>query len=606
MFKFLRSQAKLFYWVIAATFILFLFLGGLTGRGCQAPGTRQYDAGVVGTVAGVEITGQQYDYAVRQQTAVLSQQSSGNELTANQYALARERAWDQLVRAAIAEKAIRDREIRASDAEVLDVFQNDPPAEVLAGYRTADGQIDVQRYFADLQNPDNDWSLAEQFVRETVIPQRKLYGEVTADAFVTDEAVREEFLRQTGRAVAEYVGVIYAELPNAGEPGEADVQAWYEAHADEYVQEPRYQSQVVRFAKEASERDWEEIEQYMLEIREEITSGEKEFADAAMEYSDDSNASRGGDLGSFDRNRMVAPFTEVAFELPLDEISQPVRTRFGYHLIKVTERDVDEDTGEVYQIRASHILLRVTPGPETIDLIREQAEQFRVRVDGESFVMTAEAEALDLLTPEPVAPGRDIPTLRQTLTGANWLGAAIPGDVSPVFENNDFLYVVRADAVLPGGTAPLEEVRGQIMLALRKESNLATARTMLSPAVGEFQMGTPLAETAATHGLTHAVTDTFTMNGNVPDVGYGTDFNRLAINGAVGEIVPEVETLRGLFALVPLWIAAVDEEGFAAAREGIRAALLNRAQSDLFEEWIAAEIAAAEVVDLRYRLGLGI
>ena len=42
MFKFLRSQAKVFYWVIAGTFILFLFLGGMTGRGCQAPGTKKY------------------------------------------------------------------------------------------------------------------------------------------------------------------------------------------------------------------------------------------------------------------------------------------------------------------------------------------------------------------------------------------------------------------------------------------------------------------------------------------------------------------------------------------------------------------------------------
>ena len=41
MFKFLRSQAKIFYWVIAATFILFLFLGGMTGRGCQPPGAKK-------------------------------------------------------------------------------------------------------------------------------------------------------------------------------------------------------------------------------------------------------------------------------------------------------------------------------------------------------------------------------------------------------------------------------------------------------------------------------------------------------------------------------------------------------------------------------------
>jgi peptidyl-prolyl cis-trans isomerase D len=602
MFKILRSKAKIFYWVIAATFILFLFLGGLTGRGCQAPGTRQLQAGIIGTVNGIDITAQQYDFTVRQQTAMLGQQSGGSELTANQHAMARQRAWDNLVRTAIADGAIRERGIKATDQEVLDTFRNDPPQEILAGYRDANGQIDIQRYFADLNNPDNDWSMAEAFVRQTVIPQRKLVEEITAGAVVGDEDVREEYLRQTGRAVAEYMGVVYAQQTDVPEPTDDEVQAWYESHLDEYAQDERRSCQVVRFAKEAAEADWTEIEQFMQEIRQEIVSGEKLFAEAATEYSDDSNAARGGDLGVFDRNRMVEPFTDVAFSLPVDEVSQPVRTQFGYHLIQVHERDADE-SGEIYQVHASHILLRVTPGPETIDLLRDAAEDFRGRVDGDSFLMTAEAEAHDLITPEPFPAGRDIPTLRQTLAGANWLHLAKPGDVSPVFENNDFLYVVRADAVLPGGTASLDEVRGQVMLAVRQAKNLEAARAKLGPAAGEVQMGTPLAEAAAAHGLAHAVTDTFTMNGNVPDVGYGTDFNRLAIEGTVGDFVPEVETLRGLFALTPLWISPFDETDFMLRKENLRAALLNRKQAEAFEEWMADQLTKAEILDLRGRIG---
>ncbi len=61
---------------------------------------------------------------------------------------------------------------------------------------------------------------------------------------------------------------------------------------------------------------------------------------------------------------MVAPFTEAAFSLPVGEVSQPVRTRFGYHLIEVLSQDKDKDTGEVYQVHARHILLKVTPGPD--------------------------------------------------------------------------------------------------------------------------------------------------------------------------------------------------------------------------------------------------
>lgn len=602
MFKILRSQAKVFYWVIAATFILFLFLGGMTGRGCQAPGTRQLQAGIIATVNGVDITAQQYDFTVRQQTAALSQQAGGGEMTSNQHAMARERAWNNLVRTAIADGTIRERGISATDEEVLDTFRNDPPQEVLAGYRDANGQIDIQRYFADLQNPDNDWTMAEQFVRETVIPQRKLVDEITGEVVVGDDEVREEYLRQTGRATAEYMGVIYAQQTDVPEPTDDEIATWYQAHTDEYMQDEQYTCQVVRFAKEAGEADWAEINQFMLEIRQEIVSGEREFAVAAAEYSDDSNADRGGDLGVFDRNRMADAFTEVAFNLPVDEVSQPVRTSFGYHLIQVQERDADE-SGEIYQIKARHILLRVTPGPETIDLLRDAAEDFRSRVDGDSFLMTAEAEAHDLVSPSAFPAGRDIPALRQTLAGANWVSNALPGDVSPVFENRDFLYVVRADETLPGGVAPLEDVRGQVMLALRQKKNLEAARAKLGPAVGEVQMGTTMAEAAAAHGLAHALTDTFTVNGNVPDVGYGTDFNRMAIEGTVDGFVPEVETLRGLYALTPTWIAPVDEDDFLVRKENLRAALLGRKQAEVFEDWMAEQLENAEILDLRGRMG---
>ncbi len=88
MFKFLRSQAKLFYWVIAGTFILFLFLGGMTGRGCQAPGSASIEPGVVGSVNGDKIMSQQFDYAVRQQLALMRQQTNNQDLNANQYATA--------------------------------------------------------------------------------------------------------------------------------------------------------------------------------------------------------------------------------------------------------------------------------------------------------------------------------------------------------------------------------------------------------------------------------------------------------------------------------------------------------------------------------------
>jgi parvulin-like peptidyl-prolyl isomerase len=75
------------------------------------------------------------------------------------------------------------------------------------------------------------------------------------------------------------------------------------------------------------------------ELRQRIVDGE-DFATLAQEYSDDtSSAVNGGDLGWFGRGAMVAPFDEAAFGLEIGQVSEPVKTDFGYHLIEVTAKD---------------------------------------------------------------------------------------------------------------------------------------------------------------------------------------------------------------------------------------------------------------------------
>jgi len=75
------------------------------------------------------------------------------------------------------------------------------------------------------------------------------------------------------------------------------------------------------------------------QLYEEIKGG-KDFSQAAMEYSSCPSGRNGGDLGFFPKGVMVKPFEEAAFSLPVGELSQPVETQFGWHLILVT--DIEE------------------------------------------------------------------------------------------------------------------------------------------------------------------------------------------------------------------------------------------------------------------------
>ena len=79
---------------------------------------------------------------------------------------------------------------------------------------------------------------------------------------------------------------------------------------------------------------------FAKDIREKIIQAKKSFSDLAKEYSNDPSATEnGGNLGFFDKNQMVSEFSDAAFSLKVGEISQPVKSQFGWHIIQVLEKN---------------------------------------------------------------------------------------------------------------------------------------------------------------------------------------------------------------------------------------------------------------------------
>lgn len=75
-----------------------------------------------------------------------------------------------------------------------------------------------------------------------------------------------------------------------------------------------------------------------VKIKKEIKSGQISFEDAAREYSLCPSGQNGGDLGYFNRKQMVQQFSDTAFDLKVGQISDPVGTKFGWHIIKTTAK----------------------------------------------------------------------------------------------------------------------------------------------------------------------------------------------------------------------------------------------------------------------------
>jgi len=595
MFKLLRSRAKFFYWIIASTFILFTFV--VWGAQCnQNPRMTSDVPDSVGSINGMEITYQEWDTSYRYYLTQVRQQSQVRSLTANQRAQAAETVWNSLLRLKLDALEIDRRDIKVTDDEVLDTLKNNPPQQLLQQYRNAEGQIDFDAYLSDLANPERDWTGVEAQLRAT-LPSQKLMTALTNHVAVTEEEVRAEYMRQNGRAIAEYLGLNFSDITLDDAASLERLRAYYDAHEDEFAEPEKVVVEVAAFAKEASEVDDQEILELAQEVRQEIVDGIIDFAASAVANSDDATKDAGGDLGTFDRNRMGEAFTEAAFSLPIGEISQPVKTQYGYHLIEVLEQF--EEDGEVQQVHARHILFKITPSELTMMDINDRAALFVEDARNHGFDEAAADMALEIQRPAASSKGWDLSGLRDTAEGNFFAFNAEPGDISRVFQNDLVYYVVKLVEKIPAGATPFEDVEAQVEVKVDRERKAEMVRERLNPAVGALQMGRPYADVAEEFDLAHAVTDTFSYTGNISGVGYNTEFNAAALDHPVGEIVPEVETSRGIYAMTVTWKSEADEETYQVQKEYMLQSMLYQRRMEAMEEWYEAELETADIKDER-------
>lgn len=120
------------------------------------------------------------------------------------------------------------------------------------------------------------------------------------------------------------------------------------------------------------------------ELLAKINQGE-DFAELAKEYSiDPGSGAMGGSLGSFERGRMVPEFEKAAFSLEIGEISEPVQSDFGYHIIKVTDRTPFEESFEDVKEDLEELLARRQARPLD-EVQRELMDNAKINIKDEQF-----------------------------------------------------------------------------------------------------------------------------------------------------------------------------------------------------------------------------
>ncbi len=189
------------------------------------------------------------------------------------------------------------------------------------------------------------------------------------------------------------------------------------------------------------------------------------FEELAQNFSADGSAKQGGDLGWFKEGQMVKPFSDACFNGKKGE-PQIVETQFGIHIVEVTDKGKD-----VKKVQVAILERKVEASNATQQAIYQRASAFAgTNNTGDKFVEALKKQNITPLKATYLTENmREVPGIPNSRELVRWAFSAKPNTISGVLELGDKFIVARLAAVREKGIAPVEQVKDQLIMLVRKE-----------------------------------------------------------------------------------------------------------------------------------------
>ena len=601
MLRTMREKTKIIMLILAVAFVGWLVFDvgmGVTGRGRGAT-TRD-----LGSVDGHPIKYQDWLQAYNAAAEQQRQQTPGQSMTREEQKSLEDYAFEQLIQAHVLQDAYKRRGIIVTDAEVRDAALRYPPEEVTAAkdFQT-DGKFDEskwQRFLASGTQPDFLAALEARY--RTELPRLKLLEAVTADIYAPDTKLWRIYRDQHDSVTVKALVVDPDQAVGNASVSIAppDLERWYAVNKDSLKRPASVSLSYVAISKVPMAVDTQAALRLARALRDSIVHG-TDFADIAKTESADSGSrAQGGALGTFGRRQMTPAFEQAAFKLPIGEVSQPVLTPFGYHLIKVEKRTKDSVT-------ARHILVPIEREGARLDTLESRADSLdklaAEQTDPTALDSVARKMGLAIRHAGPLYEGQPVVLGSDRVPDVGvWAFETKKGETSDVIETNAAYYVFRIDTSTVAGIPDLGAVEAQVRAAVLEEKKRAAAEAIAHDAERRLASGQTLEQVAQAMRLPIQTVGPFGRTGNVAVLGAATEAVGLAFRLQVGQRSGLLQGPEGFFFMEPTRRVRADSAAFEKQKEEERAGVIRAARQVRVQSYLDALRREAKVTDNRAAL----
>jgi peptidyl-prolyl cis-trans isomerase D len=383
-----------------------------------------------------------------------------------------------------------------------------------------------------------------------------------------------------------------------------EVAEYYSSHPEEFKTEKTVVARhiLLKLDENADPEKVAEKKKEAIKIYKLAKAG-KDFAELAKRYSEGPTREQGGYLGEFKHDAMVKPFADKAFSMQAGEISEPVRTRFGWHIIKV------EKVNQAH----SQSLADATKGireklinKKARELAQQKAEEIYddTLYDGANLTDVAKkhqvpVETTDLFTPQ--GPKNkdigDVKLFADTAFGLEKMGIS---DVKDLGNGYCLMQVIdRIESTIPALETVKDRVKHDLVATLQDERAKADAEAFLA----ELKKGKSMAQADAPSDAKPDQTGFFTRTGAIPKIGYEPAISRAAFELGPAKRLPDqvFKGRQGWYVIQLKERKLPAMEGFEKQKSNIEKRLTEQKRQTALGQWLA-DLRTRGKVDINRKL----